>query len=155
MNVLDLPTEILGQIFNHYVHDSSKVRQTDPERASLRRISAYIGAQTDPVDLTHVCQVWRTTAISNPQLWATIYADEPRSGGDCKLFELWLQRSAGPDADADSESSTSSDSGSNSSSGGDEGEDGDADDLASSASAGSLPTTLASLAVVMLCAFML
>jgi hypothetical protein len=32
-----------------------------------------------------------------PQLWANIYANHPKSEGDAKIFELWLQRSAGPD----------------------------------------------------------
>ncbi|RXW20347.1 hypothetical protein EST38_g5500 [Candolleomyces aberdarensis] len=97
MNVLELPAEILGKIFDHYVHERWKVRQVDTERplSKLRRISAYSDSQTHPVDLTHTCRLWRTTAISMPQLWATIHAFEIASEGDVKMFELWLERSAG------------------------------------------------------------
>ncbi|RXW20348.1 hypothetical protein EST38_g5501 [Candolleomyces aberdarensis] len=99
MNVLELPAEMLGKIFNHYVHDHWKGRQVDPERplSKLRRISAYSDSQTHPVDLTHTCRLWRNTAISMPQLWATIHAFEIASEGDVKMFELWLERSAGHD----------------------------------------------------------
>ncbi|KAJ2921968.1 hypothetical protein H1R20_g15129, partial [Candolleomyces eurysporus] len=99
MNVLELPTEILGKIFYRYVHDHSRVRQVDPEHASpgLRRISAFSDSRTHPIDLTHVCRLWRTAAISMPQLWATIYACQIESEGDVKMFELWLERSAGSD----------------------------------------------------------
>ncbi|KAJ2921970.1 hypothetical protein H1R20_g15130, partial [Candolleomyces eurysporus] len=99
MNILELPTEILGKIFNHYVHDCWKVRRVDPEQASskFRRIAAYSSSRTHPVDLTHVCWSWRTTAISMPQLWATIYACQIESERDVKMFELWLERSAGSD----------------------------------------------------------
>ncbi|RXW20361.1 hypothetical protein EST38_g5496 [Candolleomyces aberdarensis] len=92
MKVLNLPTEILGKIFDHYVHDRPKVRQVD--RARARRISAYSDSQTHPVDLTHICRLWRSSAISMPQLWATIHAFEIESEGDVKMFELWLERSA-------------------------------------------------------------
>ncbi|RXW20356.1 hypothetical protein EST38_g5499 [Candolleomyces aberdarensis] len=98
MNVLELPAEILGKIFDHYVHDRWKVRHRQMDRAQalskLRRIAAYSNSQTHPVDLTHVCQLWRITAISMPQLWATIHAFEIASEGDVKMFELWLERSA-------------------------------------------------------------
>ncbi|KAJ2935219.1 hypothetical protein H1R20_g1876, partial [Candolleomyces eurysporus] len=99
MSVLELPAEILGKIFDHYVHDRWKVRQVDSDRplSKLRCISAYSDSRTHPVDLTHVCQLWRTTAISMPQLWATIYASQMKSEGDVKMFELWLERSAGRD----------------------------------------------------------
>ncbi|KAJ2925856.1 hypothetical protein H1R20_g11233, partial [Candolleomyces eurysporus] len=99
MSVLELPAEILGKIFDHYVHDRWKVRQVNSDRplSKLRCISAYSDSRTHPVDLTHVCQLWRTTAISMPQLWATIYASQMKSEGDVKMFELWLERSAGRD----------------------------------------------------------
>ncbi|KAJ2925859.1 hypothetical protein H1R20_g11234, partial [Candolleomyces eurysporus] len=99
MSVLELPAEILGKILDHYVHDRRKVRLMDPIRPSseLRRISAYSDSRTHPVDPTHVCQLWRTTAISIPQIWATIDVSQIKSEGDVKMFELWLERSAGRD----------------------------------------------------------
>ncbi|RXW20362.1 hypothetical protein EST38_g5497 [Candolleomyces aberdarensis] len=99
MTALELPAEILGKIFDHYVHDRPKARRVDRAQplSKLRRISAYSDSQTHPVDLACVCRSWRTTAISMPQLWATIYAFEIESEGDVKMFELWLERSAGRD----------------------------------------------------------
>ena len=98
LNLLDLPPEILGKILVHYVHDRSKTLQVDGEQPSseLRCIAAYFDSRTHPVDLTHVCRLWRTTAISIPQLWAKIHVCRPEFEGDVKIFELWLERSAGP-----------------------------------------------------------
>ncbi|KAJ2919603.1 hypothetical protein MD484_g819, partial [Candolleomyces efflorescens] len=85
MNILDLPVELLEMIFVNCVHS-----------CSLRRKSIYAAPSTSAVDLTHVCQLWRTIAISTPQLWARIRLNNASSEGDVKMFELWLQRSAGP-----------------------------------------------------------
>ncbi|KAJ2921532.1 hypothetical protein H1R20_g15559, partial [Candolleomyces eurysporus] len=95
--MLNFPPEILGEVFNHYVHGRFKIFQMDEDGAqkSVRRITAYTDSQTDPIDLTQVCRSWRATAISIPQLWATIYVFRPKSEGDLKMFELWLERSAG------------------------------------------------------------
>ena len=42
------------------------------------------------VELTHVCRFWRTTLISNPQAWATIFATR----SDCRSFvKTCLERS--------------------------------------------------------------
>jgi hypothetical protein len=99
MNILNLPTEMLANIFTHYVHGRLAGLQDASERPSsnLRRISAHASFRThDPVDLTHVCRLWRSIAISTPRLWASICVHNPESEGDVKMFELWLQRSAIP-----------------------------------------------------------
>ena len=95
------PPEILGEIFTRYVHSRPrKIRQRNIEdkSASLRCITAYPDSQALPTDLTQVCRLWRDTAISIPQLWATItYVFKPGRGGCVKTFKLWLERSAGSD----------------------------------------------------------
>ncbi|RXW20349.1 hypothetical protein EST38_g5502 [Candolleomyces aberdarensis] len=95
--MLNFPPEILGEIFNHYVHGRLKTHQMNEDEAqtSVRRITAYTDSQTHPTDLTPVCRLWRATAISIPRLWATIYVFKPKSEGNLKMFELWLERSAG------------------------------------------------------------
>ena len=84
MNILNLPVDILETIFIDSIYSCLS-----------RRKSTDTPTLTNAMDLTHVCHLWRGIAISTPQLWATIRVDSADSKGDVKLFELWLQRSAG------------------------------------------------------------
>jgi hypothetical protein len=83
-----LPTEVLLQIFEHYLdndnpHDWSKptVRHSKETFAS-------------PLTLTHVCYAWRTISTKTPELWASIFILGP-SSSMMPLIDLWLDRAEG------------------------------------------------------------
>ncbi|KAF8173055.1 hypothetical protein BJ912DRAFT_859623 [Pholiota molesta] len=76
-----LPIEVLGEIFNYCLDDTS-----------LEPMSLNSG----PLLMTHVCSTWRRIAINKSNLWANIWVtidnDEDR-GGWPALVKLWIERS--------------------------------------------------------------
>ncbi|TFK63593.1 hypothetical protein BDN72DRAFT_847461 [Pluteus cervinus] len=77
--VSGLPTEVLSEIFLHLLKDTS--------------IFEIGWNPVDPVTVTRVCRRWRHTALTIPQLWATI-ADK-RSDVPIRIdqIEAYIQRS--------------------------------------------------------------
>ncbi|KAJ7149645.1 hypothetical protein C8R46DRAFT_1009061 [Mycena filopes] len=78
--VLDLPTEIIGEIFPQFL-------PVYPLRPPL------IGDES-PTILTQVCRAWRAIALSTPTLWRAISADYwAPLASQLEIADRWLSRS--------------------------------------------------------------
>ncbi|KAF8207657.1 hypothetical protein K438DRAFT_1813983 [Mycena galopus ATCC 62051] len=78
--VLTLPTEIVSEIFSHFV-------------PRYPRCPPLIGALS-PTTLTHICHEWREIAVSTPTLWRAIcVSDYDLPEGRTHIVDLWLKRS--------------------------------------------------------------
>ncbi|KAJ7741667.1 hypothetical protein B0H16DRAFT_1323725, partial [Mycena metata] len=78
--VLTLPTELVSEIFIHFLPDY-------PSSPPLR-------GTRSPNILAAICQKWRYIALSSPLLWRAISLDyAPNAQGQLRMLETWLSRS--------------------------------------------------------------
>lgn len=66
-SINDLPAEVLLRIFRAFVGQLNT-----PTTARLGRIEENMER---PLQLTHVCSSWRTTAIDDPSLWTNVHVN--------------------------------------------------------------------------------
>ncbi|TFK27303.1 hypothetical protein FA15DRAFT_666593 [Coprinopsis marcescibilis] len=85
-----LPPEILGEIFLYYLQATEGA--PTPTGRTFGNVSAYDGATTSPITLSHVCSYWRSLSLSTPTLWSTISVSLP-TPHDIPILETWLSRS--------------------------------------------------------------
>ncbi|KAF5318406.1 hypothetical protein D9611_013917 [Ephemerocybe angulata] len=92
MTINNLPAEILAKIFTEYIYDHSLERAgLKPLTGSYRRVAVSKGAVTSPLQLGHVCALWRTAVFFNPGLWSHLYVDRPEEQ-DAELLKLWCKQ---------------------------------------------------------------
>ncbi|KAG2089430.1 uncharacterized protein F5147DRAFT_587113 [Suillus discolor] len=78
------PTEVLSQIFNHCLPETT---------FSLSPLSFRVKA---PILLTRICQRWREVAVGTPDLWCRLYVEANGSWEQAAFcYDLWLKRSRG------------------------------------------------------------
>ncbi|KAJ7201128.1 hypothetical protein GGX14DRAFT_699557 [Mycena pura] len=78
--VLTLPTEIISEIFNHFL--------------PVYPICPPLAGKFSPTQLTHICRQLREIALSTPILWRAISIPYRRGKSwDVGSVEIWLQRS--------------------------------------------------------------
>ncbi|KAJ7262920.1 hypothetical protein C8J57DRAFT_1630697 [Mycena rebaudengoi] len=93
--VLDLPPEITGEIFKHYVEGIPTIGRSNPCSEEVRRFTGAIPLVGSPMLLACVCKAWREIALSTPSIWAAVaaYATHNSSlGGTENLLRCWLPR---------------------------------------------------------------
>ncbi|CAA7266819.1 unnamed protein product [Cyclocybe aegerita] len=83
-----LPIELLCDIFTTYVNDPTRSR-VDRPTPLVSRLS-----KADPTLLGQVCSHWRTVAIKLPNLWTSIFIENPVKT-HVYLTQTWLERAAG------------------------------------------------------------
>ncbi|KAJ7636386.1 hypothetical protein FB45DRAFT_906537, partial [Roridomyces roridus] len=84
--VSDLPAEITGEIFLHYVV-YGEIGGTNPKTVG------WTPPRT-PLVLASICRTWREIALSLPSIWSNfhIMANGNAAGSAEKLLERWLSR---------------------------------------------------------------
>lgn len=82
---MDLPPEILGEIFQAYIDAPSP---SAPWEEGLV-ISASTG--DSPMILGQICSYWRTLVLGMPTLWSSIFVEYP-APDHIDLVRMWLDR---------------------------------------------------------------
>ncbi|KAG2006160.1 hypothetical protein CC2G_002500 [Coprinopsis cinerea AmutBmut pab1-1] len=100
-NASNLPVELIGEVFRHYIQNISDERSLpsdDPElppddTRTIDRLTTLPTGQIDsPLLLSQVCRSWRYTAVTTSSLWTSLSVKNP-TPIDVKTVETWLARS--------------------------------------------------------------